>query len=110
KGEVTAHTSTLTWDELVWVVRRVLGKADSIQAGEKLADYPNLRFVSASEEIMRSAQRLLSEYDLAPRDAIHVASALSKPVDALVSDDSGLDVVREVKREASDSFSPRKLT
>jgi predicted nucleic acid-binding protein len=111
KGEVAAaYTSTLTWDEVVWVVRRVLGKADSIQAGGKLAAYPNLRFVSASEEIIRSAQRLLSEYDgLAPRDAIHVASALSKPVDALVSDDSDLDVVREVKREASDSFNPKKL-
>jgi predicted nucleic acid-binding protein len=84
--------------------QEVLGRADSIQAGAKLADYPNLRFVSASEEIIRSAQRLLSEYQLAPRDAVHVASALSRPVDALVSDDSDLDVVREVKREASEAF------
>jgi predicted nucleic acid-binding protein len=108
KGEVAAYTSTLTWDEVVWVVRRVLGRADSIQAGAKLADYPNLRFVSTSEEIIRSAQRLLSEYPLAPRDAIHVASALSRPVDSLVSDDSELDVVREVKREASEVFEPER--
>jgi predicted nucleic acid-binding protein len=110
KGEVAAYTSTLTWDEVVWVVRRVLGRADSVQAGAKLADYPNLRFVSTSEEIIRSAQRLLSEYQLAPRDAIHVASALSKPVDALISDDSELDIVREVRREASDVFDPKKST
>jgi len=110
KGEVSAYTSTLTWDEVVWVVRRVLGRADSIQAGAKLADYPNLRFVAASEEIIRSAQRLLSEYQLAPRDAVHAASAMSRTVDALVSDDSDLDVVREVKREASDVFDPKRST
>ena len=108
KGETTAYTSTLTWDEVVWVVRRVLGRADSVQAGEKLTAYPNLRFVSASEEIIRSAQKLLSEYGVAPRDAIHIASALNKNVDALVSDDSELDLVREVKREGSYSFKMKR--
>ena len=107
-AEVSAYTSALTWDEVVWVVRRVLGKADSIQAGEKLTAFPNLRFISASEEIIRSAQKLLSEYQLAPRDAIHVASALSRPLDALISDDSDLDVVQEVNRETSESFDPKE--
>ena len=104
KGEVTAYTSTLTWDEVVWVVRRVLGRADSVQAGERLSAFPNLRFVNVSEEVIRSAQRLLSEYNIAPRDAIHVTSAMSKAVDVLVSDDSDLDVVKGIKREGSASF------
>jgi len=108
KGEVTAYTSTLTWDEVVWVVRRVLGRADSIQAGEKLAAYPNLRFVPTSEEVIRSAQRLLSEYNIAPRDAIHVTSAITREVDSFVSDDSDLDVVGEIRRESSDSFTVKK--
>ncbi|MDG7022756.1 MAG: type II toxin-antitoxin system VapC family toxin [Nitrososphaerota archaeon] len=107
KAEVTAYTSTFTWDEVVWVVRRVLGRADSIQVGERLAAYPNLRFVSASEEVIRSAQRLLSDFNIAPRDAIHVASALSKSVDVMVSDDSDLDVIEGIKREGSASFSAR---
>jgi uncharacterized protein len=108
RGEVTAYTSTLTWDEVVWVVRRVLGRADSIQAGEKLVSYPNLRFVATSEEVIRSAQRLLSQYNIAPRDAIHVTSAIGKTVDSLVSDDSDLDVVKEIRRESSASFNTKK--
>jgi uncharacterized protein len=108
KGEVKAYTSTLTWDEVVWVVRRVLGRADSIQAGEKLAAYPNLRFVPTSEEVIRSAQRLLSEYNIAPRDAIHVTSAITKEVDSFISDDSDLDVVGEIRRESSASFTVKK--
>ena len=108
EGDLTAYTSTLTWDEVVWVVRRTLGRADAVQAGEKLGAYPNLRFVPITEELIRSAQRLISEYNIAPRDAIHVTSALSKGVDSLVSDDSDLDVVGGIRRESSRSFSPRK--
>lgn len=68
------------------------------------------RFVPASEEIIRAAQRLLSEYEVAPRDAIHAASAVSKGVDALVWDDSDLDVLREIRREGSSSFGERETS
>ena len=108
RGELVAYTSNITWDEVVWVVRRVLAKADSTLAGEKLLSFPNLRFVSASEEVVRSAQRLLVEYALAPRDAIHLASALSRSVDVVLSDDPDLDVLEErLKREGSRSFAQR---
>ena len=106
-GEITAFTSTLTWDEVVWVVRRLLGKPDSVQAGEKLILFPNLRFVPASEDVIRQAQNLVSEQDIAPRDAIHAASALRKNVDWLVSDDPDLDVVKGLKRQSSSSFKLR---
>lgn len=105
---MTAYTSTLTWDEVVWVVRQTLGKPDSIRAGEKLLAFPNLRYVSASEDVIRSAQGLMAEYDLAPGDAIHVAAALSRHVDTLVSEDPDLDVVRKVTREDPDSFARRR--
>jgi predicted nucleic acid-binding protein len=107
-GQVTAYTSTLTWDEVVWIVRRLLGKGDSVQAGEKLTMFPNLRFVSVTVEIVESAQKLLSEFELAPRDAIHVASALSKSVDAIVSDDPDLDRVEAIKRKSSASFAQER--
>jgi uncharacterized protein len=105
KGMVTAYTSTLTWDEVVWVVRRVLGRPDSIQAGEKLLAFPNLRFVTISEGIIRSAQMISSEHGVAPRAAIHLSSALSKAVDFIISDDSDLDIP-EVRRKGSDAFDP----
>jgi predicted nucleic acid-binding protein len=106
KGMVVAYTSTLTWDEVVWAVRRALGRPDSIQAGEKLLAFPNLRFVAASEEIIRSAQKISSEQGVAPRDAVHLASALSKAVDLLISDDSDLDILPELERKGSDAFQP----
>jgi len=35
RGDMVGYTSTQTWDEIVWEVRKLLGKADSVQAGEK---------------------------------------------------------------------------
>lgn len=104
KGRITAYTSTLTWDEVVWVVRKTLGRADSVEAGKKLLSFPNLRFIPASEEIARSAQGLVADWDLAPRDAIHLASALSRGADVVVSDDPDFDVLKRMKRESPDSF------
>jgi len=106
-GEITAFTSTLTWNEVVWVVRRLLGRPDSIQAGEKLTLFPNLRFVPASEDVIRQAQKLVSELDIAPRDAIHAASALGKNVDWLVSDDPDFDLVKGLRRQSPSSFKLR---
>jgi predicted nucleic acid-binding protein len=105
EGEkVAAYTSTLTWDEVVWVVSRFLGKADSVQAGEKLIGFPNLRFVPVTEDVLRSAQKLLEGGGLAPRDAVHIASAVSRRADFIVSDDKALEAVEGTKRLSSSSF------
>ena len=45
--ELVAYTSILTWDEVVWVVSKVLGRPDGIQVGKKLLNFPGLRFIDA---------------------------------------------------------------
>lgn len=107
-GKITAHTSTLTWDEVVWVVRKVLGKPDAVEAGKKLLGFPNLRFVAATEEVLRGAQRLVSDAGMAPRDAVHLASAQVRRVDLVISDDADLDAASGVKRETPSAFMKRK--
>jgi predicted nucleic acid-binding protein len=34
-GDISAHTSTLTWDEVVWVVGKLLSRDDGINQGKK---------------------------------------------------------------------------
>ena len=93
-----AYTSTLTWDEVVWVIRRVLGFDDALNQGAKLLSFPNLIFVEVDKLVVARAQKLLEEYGLRPRGAIHVASALKKGVKEIVSDDKDLDKVKEMER------------
>jgi predicted nucleic acid-binding protein len=98
KGELQAYTSTLTWDEVVWVVSKTMGRNDGINQGKKLLGFINLHFVNADENLLNHAQALMSKYNLRPRDSIHVASAIDRKLSTIISDDKELDVVKEIKR------------
>jgi uncharacterized protein len=96
--KLSAFTSTLTWDEVVWVVSRVMGRSEGVIHGNKLLGFPNLQFVAADENVLTRAQTLLNKYKLSPRDSIHVASALEKRTKSFISDDADFDQVKEIKR------------
>jgi hypothetical protein len=97
-GELSAYTSTLTWDEVVWVVSKALSRNDGIRQGKKLLGFPNLEFINVDEGILTLAQMLIDKYKLSPRDSIHIASALSRKTKAIISDDGDFDQVKEISR------------
>lgn len=97
-GSLPAVTSTLTWDEVVWIVTKTIGRNDGIAQGQKLLGFPNLEFINVDENILTQAQRLMNIYRLSPRDSIHVASALSRRIGTIMSDDEDFDQVKELKR------------
>ena len=97
-GTRLASTSTLTWDEVVWVATKLLGKTDGIAQGQKLFGFPNLKFINVDEEVITQAQALIGKYKLSPRDSIHIASALSKKIKTILSDDADFDQIKEIKR------------
>jgi uncharacterized protein len=97
-GEIAAATSTLTWDEVVWVVTKHLGRADGIEQGKKLLGFPNLEFINVDEGVIAQAQTLMGKYTLSPRDAIHIACAINKKTKTILSDDEDFDQIKEIKR------------
>ena len=98
EGLTPAVTSYLTWDEVVWVVLKTLGIRDAIQAGYKLLAFPRLKFYEVDESVIFKSQLLIEKYNLKPRDAIHVATALISGEEIIVSDDKDFDEVGEIKR------------
>jgi hypothetical protein len=98
-GELLAFTSTLTWDEVTWTIRKFLGKSESINQGQKLLNFVNLQFINVDETILTQAQMLMCNYSLKPRDSIHVASAIDRKLKTFISDDQDFDVVKEIKRK-----------
>jgi predicted nucleic acid-binding protein len=103
-GELSAYTSTLTWDEVVSVVRKTLGKADSEESGIKLIQFPTLRFIEVGESVIVRSQTLIERYRIKPRDAIHCSSAISKGISLVMSDDPDFDVVQEIRRTPLEKF------
>jgi hypothetical protein len=98
KGELAAYTSTLTWDEVVWVVSKTLGRSEGINQGQKLLGFPNLEFIAADANILCQAQALIIKYNLSPRDSIHIASAIQRKIKTIISDNKDFDQVTEITR------------
>lgn len=98
EGDLEAATSFLTWDEVVWVVRKVIDKKSAIKEGEKFLQFPKLEMLEINKNVILKAQDLIDRYKLRPRDAIHVASALENGIKEIISDDPDLDVVKEITR------------
>ena len=104
EGSVEACTATITWDEIVWVIRRIFGLKPSIELGRKFLEFPNLKLLSVKRSVILRAQRLIEKYKIKPRDAIHAATALENNIETIVSYDRDFDKLEEIKR-----LDPRSL-
>ncbi len=97
-GEFNAYTSALTWDEVVYVVRKVAGVEESIKAGKILLKMPFLEFLDVDYAICEDSQKLVDKYKLLPRDAIHAALALKYCDGTIISSDTDFDVIEGLRR------------
>ena len=104
EGLVEACTATITWDEVVWVVRKIFGLKPSIELGRKLLEFPNLKLLNVKRSVVLRAQKLMEKYGIKPRDAIHAATALENGIETIVSYDRDFDKLEEIKR-----LDPRNL-
>ena len=97
QGEEKAETSALTFDEVFWAVKKHNLEL-AFEACQALLNFPNLEIIPADRELAFSALQLIREYHLAPRDAIHAATAIAEKADCVVSTDADFDRVKGLKR------------
>jgi predicted nucleic acid-binding protein len=98
RGTREVSTSTLTWDEVVYVIRRILGPEDSISKGVELLDFPNLTWLRVDVIVLRRAEDLYRSLPMRPRDAIHAAAALEAGERQILSEDRVFDQVSDLRR------------
>lgn len=97
-GELAAVTSALTFDELVWAVKKHRSADDAVTAGEAFLRMSGLRILEVDGALLSSALEMIRRYLLDPRDSIHAASALQEGAEEIVSTDAHFDKVRGVRR------------
>lgn len=97
---IDAATASLTWDEIVWSIRKILGTEIAIKEGSRFLEFPNLKILDVNEKVIDRAQRLIEKNKLKPRDAIHIACCIENGIDKIISDDPDFDDIKEVKRIA----------
>ncbi len=98
RGRLAAATSGLTFDELIWAVKKHRSVDDAVNAGEAFLRMPGLRILSVDGALLISALELIRKYRLDPRDSIHAASALQENAEVIVSTDAHFEMVRGLRR------------
>jgi predicted nucleic acid-binding protein len=98
EGDLPAATGALSWDEIVYIVRRLSGQTAALEAGERFLIFPNLRILDIDLSTLRKAQELAAQYGTKPRDAIHAACAIRSGIRDILSDDHDFDRIGEVRR------------
>lgn len=105
EGRMHATTSLLSWDEFVWVLRKIEGKKVAREKGRKILHMPNLKWCGIDGQVVDKAQELVERYDIKPRDALHAASAIRNGIREFVTDDTDFDAVTEIRRIAMEKSS-----
>lgn len=98
EGEEQAATSALTFDEVFWSIKKRKPEL-AIETSYALLNFPNMEIIPADRKLALSALRIIDEYNLAPRDALHAATAIAAKADYIVSTDPHFDKLKELKRQ-----------
>ncbi len=97
--KMNAVTSVLTWDEFVFSLKKHAPFEEVLIQSRDFLNFPNLVFLEANSGVLEKANEIWSTNKLKPRDAIHAATAILNKCEAIVSDDTDFDKLKEIKRK-----------
>ena len=103
-GGQRAATSSLTFDEFLWKVKKERGFEAALVAGKAFLELSNLVLLDVTITTISVAYEIIKEYKLDPRDAIHAASAIVNGIQTVVSDDPDFDKVKKLKRKSIEEY------
>ncbi|MFA5416714.1 MAG: type II toxin-antitoxin system VapC family toxin [Methanoregula sp.] len=103
-GTLKAVTCCLTWDEIVHVIKRNAGSNNAFYAGKYFLEFPNLKILPVDPDTIESAQALVEQYNIQPRDAIHAVSALQRGISDFLTDDQDFEKIQELNRISFDDW------
>jgi uncharacterized protein len=98
-GSIPGASSALTFDELVWAVKKQRSINEGLMAGEAFLNVRGLAILDVKHQTLSSALGFMRKYHLNPRDAIHLASASIAGAEFIVTEDEDLDVPEVIKRK-----------
>lgn len=99
RGKENAATSALTYDEVIWAVRKIGGREKSLEAGDAFLSIRNLTIIPVDSNTIQQAHTLSKRYNISPRDAIHAGTCIQKNIPTIYSEDTVFDQIKEIKRK-----------
>lgn len=101
--EISAASSYLTIDEVLWILQKNIGKEDALSAVKHILSLP-LRWIDVKENVVIQALKVYDEEGTDPRDSFHLSSMKSRGLTNIISNDVDFDDVPWVKRVDVEEF------
>lgn len=95
--DISAASSYLVIDEVLWVLQHEIGRADAVRATRMILSLP-VRWMDIKRDVTVTALRLYEATDLDPRDAFHVAVMNTAGLTTILSQDSDFDGIQGIQR------------
>ena len=96
-------SSYLVIDEVVWVLKKHIGKKDAIKITKAMLSLP-IKWIELDKSIILKMIDLLEKTNLDPRDAIHLASMMHLGLSFIISEDADFDKIDEIQRINTSKF------
>ncbi len=96
-GEIQAASSLLVLDEVIWVLKKNLGREVAIKISKATLSLP-IKWIDVSKSIMIETIDSFQKYNLDPRDCLHLASMKNSGITTIISEDTDFDKVKSIKR------------
>ena len=99
-GKLQCATSTLTLDEVIWIIMKLKDRKKALEVGKDILELPNLKILDVSGEDLILAIGLMEKYDnLKPRDAVHLSVSLNSGIFTIITDDEDFNNIDEINKE-----------
>ncbi len=97
ENKIVCAASYLVIDEVIWILKKHLGRKDSIKITKAILSLP-IKWIDLDKTVVVNMVNILEKTKLDPRDATHLASMEKMGLSSIISEDSDFDKIKEVKR------------
>ncbi len=97
KGKVSAASSYLVLDEVLWILQKEMGKEDALKAVKMFLSMP-VKWIDVKREVVYYWLNIYSRSDLDPRDALHLATMKEVGLTTIVTEDKDFEDIEGIQR------------
>lgn len=99
----SCYTSCLTYDEFIWIMRKLFGKEIAVKSSEFILNI-NIDFITIDKTLLFKTSELLNFFDLKPRDCIHYACMEKNNIKRIVTNDKDFEKLKGIETTTFEDF------
>ena len=103
ENRISCAASYLIIDEVIWVLKKKIGKKDAIKITRAILSLP-IKWLNIDEPSIMRMINIIENTDIDPRDALHVACMMNNGLSTILSEDKDFDRIKNIKRIGVDEF------